>query len=305
MNNAQAAVSASPHQAAPVAERLEFVGLLALVGVGALLQLSIAASQILLTVAALCWAAVLVIDREPLRAPRFFWPLVVYAAITLVSAAFSIDRRASFIDCKQLVLFLIVPITYRFVTGPRTSTMLTVVLSVGAASAALGIFQYGLLHYDYLGQRPRGLLGHYMTYSGLLMLVIGIGVARLLFGRKDRLWAALVMPALVITLGLTLSRSAWIGACAATAMLLTLKDFRLLAVLPLVGAVGFIAAPSIVSQRFASMFDPTDATRRDRIAMLREGAHMVSAHPLVGVGPNMVEVLYEEYRDPDAVQKVN
>ena len=36
-----------------------------------------------------------------------------------------------------------------------------------------GIFQYGLLHYDYLGQRPRGLLGHYMTYSGLLMMVMG------------------------------------------------------------------------------------------------------------------------------------
>jgi O-antigen ligase len=144
-----------------------------------------------------------------------------------------------------------------------------------------------------------------MTYSGLLMLVIGIGVARLLFGRKDRLWPALVMPALVITLALTLSRSAWIGACAAAAMLLTLKDFRLLAILPLVGAIGFIAAPSIVSQRFASIFDPTDATRRDRVAMLREGAHMVAAHPLVGVGPNMIQVVYDEYRDPEAVQKVN
>jgi O-antigen ligase len=305
MNNAQAAVSASPHDAASIADRFEFAGVLALFGVGALLQLSIAASQILLTVAALCWAAVLVIDRERFKAPRFFWPLVVYAALTLVSAAFSIERRASLIDCKQLVLFLIVPFTYRFITGTRTSTMLTVVLSVGAASAALGIFQYGLLHYDYLGQRPRGLLGHYMTYSGLLMMVIGIGVARLLFGRKDRLWPALVMPALVITLALTLSRSAWIGACVAAALLFTLKDFRLFAVLPIVLAIGFIAAPTVVSQRFVSLFDPTDATRRDRVAMLREGAHMVSAHPLVGVGPNMVEVLYEQYRDPGAVQKVN
>jgi O-antigen ligase len=305
MNDAQAAVSAAPHHAAPVAERFEFVGLVVLVGVGALLQFSIAASQILLTVAAFCWAAVLVIDHERLQAPRFFWPLVAYGALTLVSAAFSIDPRASLIDCKQLVLFLIVPITYRFVTGARSWTLLTVVLSVGAASAALGIFQYGLLHYDYLGQRPRGLLGHYMTYSGLLMLVIGIGVARLLFGRKDRLWAALVMPALVMTLALTLSRSAWIGACVAAALLFTLKDFRLFAVLPIVLAIGFLAAPTVVTQRFASLFDPTDATRRDRVAMLREGAHMVAAHPLVGVGPNMVKVVYEQYRDPEAVEKIN
>jgi O-antigen ligase len=305
MNNAQAAVSAPPHDAASLVERLEYIGLLAMYGVGALLQLSIAASQILLTVAVLCWVSVLVVDHERVRAPRFIWPLIVYAALTLLSAAFSIEPRVSLIDCKQLVLFLIVPITYRFVTGARTSTMLTVVLSVGAASAALGIFQYGLLHYDYLGQRPRGLLGHYMTYSGLLMMVMGIAIARLLFGRKDWLWPALVMPALVITLALTLSRSAWIGACVAAAVLFTLKDFRLFAVLPIVLAIGFIAAPPVVSQRFVSLFDPTDATRRDRVAMLREGAHMVAAHPLVGVGPNMVEVLYEQYRDPEALPKVN
>ncbi len=54
-------------------------------------------------------------------------------------------------------------------------------MSVGAASAAYGIFQYGLLHYDQLNQRPQGTLGHYMTYSGLLMLVIGVALAKLLF----------------------------------------------------------------------------------------------------------------------------
>ena len=32
---------------------------------------------------------------------------------------------------------------------------------------------------------------------------------------------------------------------------------------------------------------------------------MVRAHPLLGVGPNMVEVLYAEYRGPDAVEQIN
>jgi O-antigen ligase len=305
MHNAQAAVSTTPRDAASLSERVEFFGLMSLFGVGAFLQLSIAISQFLLAIAIVCWVAVLILDRERFQAPPFFWALVAYAAATLVSAGFSVEPRVSLIDCKQLVLFLIVPVTYRFVTGHRSATMVTVILSVGAASAALGIFQYGLLHYDYLGQRPRGLLGHYMTYSGLLMLVIGTAVARLLFGRHDRLWAALVMPALAITLALTLSRSAWIGACAATALLLALKDFRLLAVLPIVAAIAFIAAPSVVSDRFASMFNPADASRRDRVAMLREGAHMIGAHPIVGVGPNMVQELYAQYRDPGAVQKVN
>ena len=49
-----------------------------------------------------------------------------------------------------------------------------------------------------------------MTYSGPLMLVICAAVARLLFD-CDRMWAAIVMPALVVALALTFTRSAWVG----------------------------------------------------------------------------------------------
>src|SRR5581483_11391728 len=38
---------------------------------------------------------------------------------------------------------------------------------------------------------------------------------------------------------------------------------------------------------------------------IQEGEHMIRNHPLVGVGPNMVPVLYAEYRVPGAVEKVN
>ena len=107
---------------------------------------------------------------------------------------------------------------------------MTVIVTCAAASAAFGIVQYGILHYDNLGQRPQGTLGHYMTYSGLLMLVIGVALARVLFGRGERMWAALVMPALAVAVALTFTRSAWVGACAAAALLFSLKDFRLLAV---------------------------------------------------------------------------
>jgi len=103
----------------------------------------------------------------------------------------------------------------------------------------------------------------------------------------------------------TLSRRAGVGACAAAALLLALKDFRLLAVLPIVAAIFFATAPPAVMARFVSIFDVRDPTNRDRLAMLREGEHMIAAHPLVGVGPNMVQVLYPQFRDPDAVEKVN
>jgi O-antigen ligase len=297
------ALPTAPADAASI-DWLEQFGLLGIFGVAATVQFSIAIAQTLLALAAICWVSLVVSRREKIEAPRFFWWLLAYAGATLVSAAFSAQPKVSLIDCKQLSLFLIVPIAYRLVTGSRGSTMVTLVVSVGAASAAVGIFQYGVLHYN-IAYRPRGTLGHYMTFSGLLMLVIGTALARVLFGTRDRLWSALVMPALAVAVMLTFTRSASVGVCAAAAVLLSLKDFRLVAILPIAAAVLFAIAPDQISRRFVSTFDMTDPTVQDRVAMLREGEHMVRDHPFVGVGPNMVEALYADYRDPGAVEQIN
>jgi putative inorganic carbon (hco3(-)) transporter len=286
-------------------DRIEQVGVVSFFAMAGVLQFSIAAAQILLAISIACWFALLASGRERFAAPRFFWLLVGYGACTLVSAAFSPDIRHSLMECKQLVLFLIVPLAYSFVKGNRGLTLMTVILTFAAISAALGIFEYGILHYDDLHRRVQGTLGHYMTYSGLLMLVIGVALARVLFGDGERTWAALVMPALVVAVALTFTRTAVVGACAAAALLLSMKDFRLLAALPVVAALFIVFAPGKVNARVASIFDMNDPTNRDRIAMMREGAHMIAAHPLVGVGPNMVQPLYAQYRDPSAVEKVN
>ena len=306
MTNAQAISAAPPHhETASLTDRLELFGVLSLFGVAAFLQFSIAIAQLLLTFAVLFWLLLTIFNRERFDVPRFFWLLLAYGGVTLVSAAFSSNRSASLVDSKQLVLFLIVPVAYRLLTNRRGALMLTVVMSLGGASAAFGIFQYGLLHFDQLSQRPQGTLGHYMTYAGLLMLVIGIALAKMLFGKGDRLWATLLMPALVMAVALTSTRTAWVGVCAAAAVLFMLKDFRLLAILPIFAAVTFAAAGPAITQRLMSTFDSRDPTRVDRLAMLREGARMVRAHPLVGVGPNMVKERYAEYRDAGAVKEVN
>jgi O-antigen ligase len=284
---------------------LEQAGVFAVYGVAGSLQFSIAVAQILLTVALCCWIALVILDRETIDIPSFAWPLGAYIAITLVATAFSPDPRASLMASKQMVLFLLVPLVYRFATGPRAATMVTVIVSCAAASAAVGIVQYGVLHYDNLGQRPQGTLGHYMTYSGLLMLVIGTALARVLFGKSERMWSALVLPALLVALPLTFSRSAQVGVCAAIALLLLLKDRRLLAVLPILAALFFVVAPARITDRFESIFNLKNPTNLDRLVMLREGAHMIKDHPLLGIGPNMVQPLYAQYREPDAVNAVN
>jgi O-antigen ligase len=271
----------------------------------AALQVSIAAANILLTATLLAWAVTLVRQRTRPAAPRFFLPLVVYAAATLLSAAFSIDPAASFADTKQLLLFLIVPAVYHIARGPNAGLVIDVIVTVGAASAAYGIVQYGVLHYDSLEMRPRGALTHYMTYSGTLMLVVCAAVARLVFGSRDRLWPALVMPALVVALAVSLGRNAWVGACAAVGLLLVLKDFRLTALLPIAIAVVFALAPDSVSNRMITMFDVEDQTNQDRLAMIEIGARIVASDALTGAGPNMVPRVYGQYRPDYAVRPIN
>jgi O-antigen ligase len=137
------------------------------------------------------------------------------------------------------------------------------------------------------------------------MLVIGTAAARLIFGGERRLWTALVMPALVVSLALTFTRSAWVGACAALALLAMLRDRRLLALAP-VGIALFIAlAPARVTDRMYSMFDLNDPTNRDRVAMAKAGIRMIADRPIVGVGPDQVKAVYERYRDASAVEPVN
>jgi O-antigen ligase len=285
-------------------DRIEQIGLAALIGLAAAAQLSIAVAQICLGIAGVCWLTAHVIRRARLEAPAFFWPLVGYAALTLLAAGFSPDPAASVRDSRQLALFLVVPIVYDFARGARARTILTIIITIGALSAVVGIVQYAILNYN-LGRRPQGTLSHWMTYSGTLMLVICAAVARLLYDTRDRAWAAVVMPALVAALILSFTRSAMVGVAAGVGVLLLIRDLRLVALLPIITAALIAVAPAALTDRIYSTFDLSDPTSRDRVAMLQAGAAMVRDHPLTGVGPEMVGRVYPDYRVAGAVQENN
>ena len=172
--------------ALPSRDRLADASLIALAACAGATQVSIAAAEILLAVALAGWLTLVLVRREHIDTPRFFVPLMAYAAATLVSAAFSSNPSRSLLDAKEVLLFLVVPMTMRLARRERAASVHTVILSVGALAAIAGIVQYGILHYDNLGKRPQGTLTHYMTYSGVIMLVIGVAVARILYRARDR-----------------------------------------------------------------------------------------------------------------------
>ena len=284
---------------------LERAAWLALLGFVAAIQVSIAAAQALLALTAVLWIALVVRNRERIEVPRMFWPLAAYGAWTILSALDAVDRGVSLMDTKQLLLFAIIPIGYRLLPGRRSLTAVDVIITIGALEAVFGIVQYAILNFDHLGRRVQGSLTHYMTYSGVLMLVACAAAARIMFRRQDRTWSALVMPALLVALALTMTRNAWVGACLGIGLLFLLRDFRLIALLPLTAALFLWLAPPTLTQRFYSTFSLTDPTNRDRVAMMKSGVRMIKDHPLTGVGPDGVRLVYSVYRDPMAERQLN
>ena len=291
---------------------LERAAWLALLAFAASLQVSIGAAGILLTITAVLWLALVVVNRERIEVPGMFWPLAAYAAVTVVSAVIA-DNQAgaaaeslvSLRDTKQLVLFAIVPIAYRLLPGNRSLTAVDVIITVGAIEAIFGIVQYAILNFDSLQRRVQGSLTHYMTYSGVLMLVACTAAARIMFRAQDRTWASLVMPALLVAIALTMSRNAWVGVCVGIGLLLLLRDFRLVALLPVAAAIFLVLAPAQLTERLYSTFSLSDPTNRDRIAMMKTGVRIIRDYPLTGVGPDRIRLVYAEYRDPSAVRPLN
>ncbi|HET9368861.1 MAG TPA: O-antigen ligase family protein [Vicinamibacterales bacterium] len=288
-------------------DRLEWIGFLLIAACLGVVQFSIFLAQsVLFSLAAILWLIVTVRDGRRPDVPPFFLPLVVYAGLTLVSSAFSTDPSESFWDSRQLLLWLLVPIVCRFARGgTRATTVLNVIIALGAAGALVGIIQWAMFGYDNETQRPVGTLSHYMTYSGVLMLVTATAVSSLVFRQREWVWPAIAVPALVAALAFTLSRSAYVGMFAAVLFLLAQKHWKLVLVAPVVAALLVAIAPATVRNRVFSIVDVNNPTNRDRVAMWKVGAGMVRAHPLFGVGPEQVGSQYHRYRPAEYVNATN
>jgi O-antigen ligase len=285
-------------------DRLERAAFGTLAASLAIVQIKLLPAQVLFGVAAILWAVVVRRDGR-LVVPAFFWPLVAFGGLTILSAIFSTAPAVSLVDCKQLVLFLMVPMVARLARGDRAMSALNAVLVVGAVGALIGVAEYTIFGYNDLHNRPTGSLSHYMTYSCVIMLTLCAAVARLLFYPERWVWPAIAVPAMLVALAVTFARNAWIGTLGAISALLIVRRWRLLLLVP-VAIVAFVAiAPAGIRDRAYSIFDRNDPTTRDRLAMMTVGRRMIADHPLLGVGPDTIKDLYVQYRPPDAVNPTN
>jgi len=238
--------------------------------------------------------------------PPFTTWLVAFAALTLVSTAFSLAPEVSLLDNRELLVFLLIPVFQKVInTRRRLRLSLATVLISGTLSAAVGVFN-ALRGGISLEHRLHGLTSHWMTWSGLLMMAFVFFAVWItqhhdppLIRRGFILGALLLILAAIL---FSLTRSMWVGIAVSLGIYSVLRRPRvLLALIPLLLAAWFLLPPS-VANRVRSMVDPADPTNRDRIHMVYTGWKIFLDHPITGSGPNTINDLYPRYRHPDAIQ---
>jgi O-antigen ligase len=254
---------------------------------------SITLLESFLALAFLFWLIALLRHELKPVFPGFFWPLLVYAALSLVVCFFSVNPAVSFKDARELLLYLVIPITMSAASSRRgRDWTIFALLGSGLLSSlySLGYFIFK----SQPGERIQGFMGHYMTQAGLLLLFICAALSFLLFLRDRSRWLwgiAFVLAA--ASLALTLTRSAWVGLVIAGAFILLLYKPKALALVPVVIALFLVASPQPMKRRALSIFSLHNYANKQRIEYLKAGWQIIQEFPLHGTGPDTVDMVFQ------------
>jgi len=255
-------------------------------------------------------------------------PLMAFWGVSLIAALASRDPVASVWELRDVFLFAATVVTYLAYRHPRMRVLglrafgfgILIAVATGLAQTLMAV-QRG----DFPGlYRPGGTLGHYMTYAGALMLSVPV----LLIVRRGpvALWQRVVALAAVAVMGLTMTRSAWIGCLVGFSVYVVLRFVRGRSALPggrtgrhwasygvvlvVVAGVALIlllslAGPDALYARGASIFSLDNPTNLDRLAMAATGLRIIRSHPLLGIGPGLMGRVYPAWRVAWAVKESN
>ena len=254
---------------------------------------SISATEGFLALALVFLIVLLIQKRQRLAFPAFFWPLLVYAGLSLVSSILSVNPEMSLMDSRDLLLFLVVPLVYTAVSKKKDLDLVVYAL----LASALGSTLYSLYYYFFLaypGERVKGFMGHYMTQAGLLLLFGSLALGMVFFGRgKIRiLWGAglgLAAAALVMTL----TRSGWIGLAVGLCLILLLWKPKTLILVPVLAGLVFVVSPQTVKKRALSIFSLRGTSNRERVQYFNAGIKIIGDFPLFGTGPDTVDMVFQ------------
>jgi putative inorganic carbon (HCO3(-)) transporter len=273
--------------------------------------ISIAAFEVLMGLALLA----LLLNRREWRWPPITLPICLWVVGTLASAIASGDVRAALPQIKKFYIFLMLFLVFSAFRKISEIRWLVYGWTLGASlSAAWSLVQFARkyqaaqaahenFYLAYVAARITGFMGHWMTFSGqMMMALLLIGAA--VFFSDDRRWRGwLVAAGVLITAALlaAFTRSMWLGALAGGVYLIwNWRRWVLLAV-PVVISVLLLMNPFSLRDRVISAVQPHGEvdSNEHRVVTRRIGYQMIKAHPWFGLGPEEVGPHVDQYIPPD------
>ena len=258
-----------------------------------------------------CMAVVLVllvVSRTMPRFPPIKVPLFAFIGLTVFSLFASDVPWDGLPQVKKFFVFSFLPISY-WVFRHRGDAfrLLQACFLLASVAATVSIGQFAVHWYSastkgvdfyqsYVGRRISGFFGHWMTFSEVGLLVFLAMASYLLFSKsgKERtrvFWIGCV-TIVGVSLLLSFTRSVWVAALLCSMYLIWhWKKKALLFVLVFIG-IAVMFAPNAVLQRAGSI-NPTDNPAR--LLMWETGFSMIKTYPWLGVGPERVGPLFEQF----------
>ncbi len=257
-------------------------------------------------------------DPEVRRDARFplAVPLVLFTAVTLVSAAASPHPATSLLDAREAFLAGAIWVALDALRDEDAAErFLTALAVVAAAPALLGLIQVAgcpplgaparwprILYHRCT--RARGFFSIYMTLAGILTMVLLATLPRFLPGAARPRWLVPLWLVELAALAATYVRGAWLGFAVGV---LTLVAFVRRGRIWLVAGLAVLAlavtfGPAGVRSRVVSMTDPNEATIKERIYMYRSGFEIWKDYFWLGTGKGEMRHVYEPYANPEALR---
>ncbi|MEE2822589.1 MAG: O-antigen ligase family protein [Acidobacteriota bacterium] len=294
------------------------------VGVGIIGSLvSIALSYVLFGVVLLLWIIHCVkLGTLHVKIPGFFAWIGAFVLASVISIIFSSDIMTSLPSLGKHIRFLWVPMIFTYLGRRHVENVLKALFIVMGISATYAILQYFWLWEVDLLHRIQGFMGHWMTFSGQLMLCSVALTGYLLYrlnpnSDEDQeslskseshkffsgagsfcIWI-LLLTIMIFTLVLTQTRSSWLGTLCGFFILLWVYRKKWIVPGIVLVVVIFFASPETYKQRLYSSFDPNDTTTQIRLELLKTGRNIVADHPWIGLGPRTVPKFYRDYNETD------
>jgi O-antigen ligase len=304
------------------------------------LQISVAVSQAFLAGAGALYVVHLLRARPPVLFLPVKLPLTLFCSLSVISTFWAANPTVGWFAIRKLVLFLIWLLAINLVGSPKhLRRLLQSLFFVSLLTSLVGIAQFIIQYRDVRAHHPgeiyhyltstriHGFMGHWMNFGGQQMLIFAFLLGYLLLfnarsseitlrtsgvGRgitcseyRASVFWWLVLAFVVASIILNFTRGVWLGCFLAGIYLVARWRPKALWALPIVLALAYVGAPSLIRERFHLAIHPTQEPALSiRLEMWRVALRMIRAHPWVGVGPNNIEEVYDLYLPPGKTPEV-